>query len=363
MKVLFVLPNIAVGGVERVRLTLIEYLSAHGIECRLALRRCQGELLERARQLAPVDELAPSGFYQFVPSLVRLLKREQPTHVVTAFTDVGILTWLAIKLARSQTKWIHSVHVTQSIVAAKPDSLGRLRHRVESRIAGFIYRHADAVVAVSEGIRKDILGLYCIAPSRVTTLYNPVVPDKQLEWRMPAKESPLCRITAVGRLSPQKGFDVLIDAMARVPGSWSLDIWGDGAERAKLEEIIVRHGLHDRVRLRGYTSEPFHAMRSADLFVLSSRHEGLPGVLIEAIACRCQVVATDCLHGPREILESGRLGQLVRVDDVDALADAIARVVDGRHRVDPELLSKRARDFARSECCAHWESLLRGLGS
>lgn len=359
MKVLFVLPNIAVGGVERVRLTLIEYLSARGIECRLALRECRGELLERARSLAPVDELAPGGIHQFVPSLVRLIRQEQPTHIVTAFPDIGVLACLALRLARVRVKWIHSVHDAQSIVAAKPGTFGRLRHRVEVWMAGFVSRHADAVVAVSDGIHQDVLRMYAIAPSRVFTLYNPAVSDDQLVPCRTSTRRGVCRIVAVGRLSPQKGFDVLIKAMVRVPGAWSLEIWGDGAQRSALDELITRLGLRDRIHLRGYTPEPFSVMRNADLFVLSSRHEGLPGVLIEALACGCQIVASDCLHGPREILQDGKLGKLVRVDDVAALADAITRAVEGKSHVDSALLLERAGEFTRSTCCARWEDLLR----
>lgn len=82
MKVLFILPNVAVGGVGRVRLTLIEQFVIDSIECRLALRECKGELIERARALAPVHELAPGGMHQFIPELIRLIKLEQPTHIV-----------------------------------------------------------------------------------------------------------------------------------------------------------------------------------------------------------------------------------------------------------------------------------------
>lgn len=359
MKVLFVLPNVAIGGVERVRLTLIEYLSARGIECRLALRECRGELLERARSLTPVDELAPGGIHQFVPSLARLIRHEQPTHIVTAFPDIGLLTWLALRLARGRAKWIHSVHDAQSIVAAKPGTLGRLRHCVETRMARFAFPRADAVVTVSDGIHQDVLHMYAIAPSRVFTLYNAAVPDDQLVPRRASMSRGVCRIVAVGRLSPQKGFDILIQAMARVPGAWSLEIWGDGTQRSALDELIAGLDLQDRVHLRGYTPDPFSVMRNADLFVLSSRHEGLPGVLIEALACGCQIVASDCLHGPREILQGGKLGELVLVDDVAALADGITRAVEGKSHVDPALLLERARDFTRSTCCARWEDLLR----
>ena len=363
MKVLFVLPNLAIGGVERVRLTIIEHLASHGVECRLALRRCEGELLERARTLTAVDELAPRGFYQFVPSLVSLIRHEQPTQVITAFPDIGVLTWLALRIAGSRAKWVHSVHDTHAIVASRPNRTGRIRHMVESRLAAFCYHHADAIVTVSEGIRREILDRYAVAPSKVTTLHNPAVPDELLDWkRLPTeKEGRTYRIVALGRLVQQKGFDILIRAMANVPGSWQLDIWGDGIERSKLFALAGELGLQNKIRFCGSTMEPFAVMREADLFVLPSRHEGLPGVLIEALACQCQIVATDCPQGPREILQEGRLGELVPVEDVNALASAIKRVIEGRHPFNTGLLVERAFDFTRSVCCTRWESLLRDL--
>lgn len=365
MKVLFVLPNIAVGGVERVRLALIEYFSARGIECRLALRRRRGELLEHACELVTVEELAPRGLHQFVPSLVRLIKREQPTHVVTAFTDVGALTWASLRLANSRAKLVHTVDASDAMTDSGVWSVGRLRFLLHRRIVEFVYRRADMIVAVSDGVRVEVVSDYAIDSRRVAMLYNPVVPDAMLGWqRMLANrlDGPY-RIVAIGRLAHQKGFDILIRALARVPGSWQLSIWGEGTERPKLAELIAALGLQERIQLHGYTSEPFHAMRGSDLFVMPSRYEGLGNVLIEALACQCQIVASDCPHGPREILQDGLLGELVPIEDVDALAGAIERTMAGQHRVSPELLLERARDFSVSKSGGQWKRMLRELGT
>jgi len=357
------LPNLAVGGVERVRLTLMQQFVADGIECRLALRRCRGELIERARSLLPVDELAPRGIYQFIPALIQLIKREQPSHVITAFSDVAVLVWIAIRLSRCPVKWVHSVHNTHSMIGSRPGAWGRARYRLENRMAGFSYRRADAVITVSEGVRQEVLDWYHISPSRVTTIYNPVVSDDQLLWRRRLRRihADPCRIIAVGRLVRQKGFDVLIRAMAEVQGCWRLDIWGEGPERVNLEAVIGEVRLQDKIRLRGYIPDPYSVLREADLFVMSSRHEGLPATLIEAMACQCQIVATDCLHGPREILKEGQLGQLVPVEDYRALAGAVASAISGAYLVEPELLRERAQDFSKSACCSSWEMVLKNL--
>ncbi len=364
MKVLFVLPNVQVGGVERVRLALIEYLTSRGVECCLALRRRRGELLHRALSLCPVVELAPKGIHQFVPALARLLQREQPTHVISAFPDVGTLCWLAIRISRSDACWIHSVHNTLAGGAASRSGLlGSLHYWLENRMAAFDYRRADAIVTVSDGVRDEIIHAYGIAPSRVTTIHNPVVPDDELaKPRRSTSPSQPLKIVAIGRLVRLKGFDVLIQAMSMVHGAWYLDIWGDGPERKHLAGLVEQHGLQNKIALRGYTESPFDIMRGADIYVMSSRHEGLPATLIEALASQCQIVSTDCPHGPHEILQGGKLGKLVPPDDARALAGAIARVVAGEISFAPELLLVRAKDFTRATCGARWENLLRNVG-
>lgn len=364
MKVLFVLPDARVGGIERVRVKLMEQFLADGINCRLALRRCRGELINRAHALVPVDELAPRRIHQFIPALAELIRREEPTHVVTAFSDVGFLTWIALRVAHSRAKWVHSVDQTHSMMGSRPGVWGHIRYWLENRMAGFVYRHVDAVVTVSEGLRTEVVGYYKISADRISTIYNPVVPNRELSRRENKKryaDDGPCAIVSMGRLVRLKGFDALIGAMRDVHGSWRLDIWGDGPERARLESAISASDMQDRIRLRGYTADPYAVMRDADLFVLSSRHEGLGNALIEALACQCQIVATDCPYGPREILEDGKLGQLVPTDDTKAIAGAISRVIDGTCYVDPTLLLDRARYFSCAGASARWESLLRSL--
>lgn len=363
MKVLFILPNVAIGGVERVRLALMQQFVADGIECLLALRRCRGELIDQVRSVVPVHELAPKGIHQFIPALVRLIRRENPTHVVSAFSDVGVLTWLALRMSRSHAKWVHSADNTHSSVASRSGFWGMLRSLVENRMVGFTYRRVDATVAVSHGIRQEILKWYGVSPSRVTAIYNPVVPGDELLKvnRKRTTSQSVWKIVAVGRLVRQKGFDVLVRAMADVPGIWCLDIWGEGPECSNLRDLICQYRLEKKVNLRGYTSQPFEVMRDADIYVMASRHEGLGNTLIEALACQCQVVATDCPQGPREILEGGKLGQLVPVGDSSALAGAITNLIGGKVRVDPKLLLDRAAHFSRAESCHQWETLLRSL--
>ncbi len=364
MKILFVMPKLPIGGVERVFLILLEQLMQIDIDCRLALRQRRGELVPQAAALVPIDEFAPNGIHQFVRGLARVLKRERPTHVITAFPDVGWLTWLAIRDAHSDAKWVHSAHSSHAWSGRRPGVLGLVRHWLDNRMAGFCYRHANAVVAVSNGVRNEIINDFIsIDQNKVITIYNPAVPESELkpvERDLPCPNRPY-KMVSIGRLVRQKAYDVLIAAMAHVSGNWQLDIWGDGPERELLQAIIKRHGLDNRVRLRGHTVTPFDIMRQADAFVLASRHEGLPNVLIEALTCQCQIVSANCPHGPVEILGDGRYGQLVAVENPVALAQAIQRVVTGEHFVAPALLLDRARAFSAERSVKQWINLLNRL--
>jgi glycosyltransferase involved in cell wall biosynthesis len=350
------------GGIERVTLSLMKEFLANGHACELALLKAYGEFLDEARLLVTVHELAPKGLGQFVPALAKLLKRTQPTHVISAFHDLAALAWAAIRFSRSRICWIHGAHSTHAPIVAAPGLRGALKYWATNRMAAkFVYQRANAIVAVSDGVRSEILESFHVDPSKVVTIYNPVVPNGFEIMQGEACHSPgqAFTIVALGRLVRQKGFDVLIEAMAKVPMPWQLDIWGEGPDRPLLEKMIAERNMASAIRLRGHTANPFGALASADLFVLSSRYEGLGNVLIEALACACHIVATDCPHGPREILLDGRLGSLVPPENPDALAEAIIREIKGEMPIDGDLRRERIEEFTVTAASRRWLSLLQ----
>lgn len=358
-RVMFVLPRMVSGGVERVSLNLMRALIASGSECTLALRRRHGELIDEATALVETRELAQSGMAHFVPRLAAYIREWQPTHVVTAFADIGLLTHAALRQSNSRAALLHGVHDSHGPEVAKPGVAGRLRHMATNVMAGATYRRAAAIVTVSDGARDELLARFAIAPDRVRTIYNPVVSAAHLVPRE-SERNAVVRLVGVGRLARQKGFDVLIEALAGLESenAWTLDILGEGPERRGLESQIARLDLSRQVTLAGYTVQAMEEMRRADIFVLPSRHEGLPTVLIEALACQAQIVATDCRHGPREILQEGRLGQLVPVEDPVALREALVRAIDRRTVFDPGALRERAEDFTVDASLSKWHALL-----
>ncbi len=202
---------------------------------------------------------------------------------------------------------------------------------------------------------------------RCVVLPNPVAepPGGQLEPLLARQlNAPGPLLLAMGRLAPQKGFDLLLEAFALLAPehpAWRLVIVGEGAERPRLEAQVRRLGLADRAFLPGPTTCPALALRRADLFVLSSRYEGFPNALAEALACGTPALAFGCPGGPAEIVRHGVDGLLVPPGDVEALAQACARLMGDeplRSRMAaraPEVLSR----FGLEKVLDLWEALFR----
>jgi glycosyltransferase involved in cell wall biosynthesis len=184
---------------------------------------------------------------------------------------------------------------------------------------------------VSSGVADDLARRAWITRTRIHVVPNPIISPDLLRLARSAVDhewfatAALPLVLGAGRLTPQKRFDDLIRAFARVRQSHDarLMILGEGEERARLQALIRQLQLEHVVALPGFVENPLACMSRAKVFVLSSAWEGLPGALIQALACGTAVVATDCDSGPREILQGGRLGRLVPVGDVTALGEAI----------------------------------------
>jgi glycosyltransferase involved in cell wall biosynthesis len=367
MRVLFVLPRMVAGGVERATLNLIGGLQRDGVDCRLALGRCHGELLAEAQQLTTVVEIARRSKWLFTLGLLRVLRRYRPSHIVTAFADVSLMTLTARKLAGCRAAVIVGVHGTHREVAASGGGRVRFQYWLHGRIAGPVYRHSAAVVAVSRGVAEDVRERYPAMRDRVTVIANPVLTaamrERLARLQRPVAPTAPYRLVALGRLAHEKGFDVLLHAMPAVLARFEaeLHIHGEGAERARLQAQIAALGLDRHVRLMGATLDPLAALAGADLFVFPSRHEGFGVALVEALACACQIVASDCPHGPAEILEHGALAQLVPPDDPGALAAAVIRSLAGEVRFEPARLRARAGEFTADSATERWLDLLKGL--
>ena len=224
--------------------------------------------------------------------------------------------------------------------------------------------HADRLVAVSQGLGKSLANLPYIDESNVSTIYNPVYSDEMPKSCLASPDHPWIQdpsspiVLAAGTFLRKKGFASLIRAFGRLSERRSvrLLILGDGKWRQRLEKLVDRLDLNDRVSMPGSVNDPLSYMARAAVFVLSSRQEGFGLVLVEAMACGCPVVSTDCPYGPAEILEGGRWGELVPVGKDAELADAIERTLD--NPLPREVLQRRARFFSVDRAIDQYEKLI-----
>ena len=212
------------------------------------------------------------------------------------------------------------------------------------RILHRLYNNSSRVLAVSDGAQESAKRFYGIRADKIQTQRNGVDVELILEqsvkpvqnewWTRPAQQgtSRLVRIVSAGRLNHEKGFHLLISAVdelrRRCPElELRVALLGEGPHRAKLEQQVIDLKLSGIVKLPGFQENAAAWYRSADLFVLPSLMEGMPNVLLEAMACGTPVISSNCHSGPAEILENGRLGELVAVNDVDALLKALIKCV------------------------------------
>ena len=303
-----------------------------------------------AGSLAPaLAALPPPWILAAVPALADYLARERPDALLSALSYSNLAALWARQRAGVSVRVVISERNTLSVRTAHArGAQWRALPKVEARW----YPRADAILAVSQGVADDLAHTAGLARDRITVTYNPVdlaaIESAAREpvahpWLAPG-ERPV--VLGVGKLKPQKGFDVLLRAFARVRANRParLVILGEGPQRRALEQLA--RGLElapDDVALPGFVANPYAWMARSAVFALSSRWEGLPNALIEALACGCAVVSTDCPSGPAEILAGGRLGPLVPVDDAEALAAAIGGALAPS---DQSARRARARDFA-----------------
>jgi len=342
-------PSLHGGGAERSAANLAGGMAARGIQVDMVLARARGPYLESLSGDVNVIDLKSSRVLFALPGLVRYLRNNRPHALISFMDHANIIALMARNLSGARTRVIGTVRTDHS--ARRRHERDGFRQRIVMWITQRVYRSLDDVVAVSRGVARSIAEHTRIPLKSIRVIYNPIVTPELLaraqeppgpEWR--DDERPL--VVGVGRLSAAKDFDTLIRAFAdvRAKRPSRLLILGEGECRARLEGLVRELNLGDDVSLPGFVTNPHAYLARADVFVLSSRWEGLPGVLVEAMACGTSVVSTDCPSGPDEILVDGAFGPLASVGDPSALATVILHTLDTPS--DADRLRSRAEDFS-----------------
>jgi glycosyltransferase involved in cell wall biosynthesis len=298
-----------------------------------------------------------------VAALLGYIKTAKPGAIISLLNYPNAVLLIAGRVSARKTRVMVSVHNTISASTGKTDSR---RSRDVPRLMKRLFPLADEIVAPSTGVAEDVAAVAGIRRDRIAMIYNPVFGPSLLNEAAAEINDPWLAegnipvIVAAGKLKRQKDFPTLLRAFARIRKALPsrLIILGQGPERASLLELAEELGVAEDVAFPGQVRNPYVYYRRAACFVLSSEWEGLPTVLIEAMACGCPVVSTACPSGPSEILENGRFGSLVPVGDDRQLAKAVLETL-----ADPpprEKLIERARCFSIDEAAMRYERLMLG---
>lgn len=334
------LPSLVGGGAEKSMVRLANGLAARGKPVDLVLAQAKGPYLDAVSDQVRMIDLKASRVLTGFPALLRYLRRERPHAMLSALDFASIvLLW-----ARRLTGIPRIVAVNeQNTISISSTRSRQMRQRLVPRLMRFFYPWADHLSGNSSGVADDLAVVTGLPRSRIQVVYNPVVtPELLARIKEPLKhpwyeagQPPV--FVAVGRLTEQKDFPTLIRAFAEVRQKHvaRLLILGEGRDRSDLESLVKSLNLEQDVSLFGFVDNPYAFMTRSVAFVLSSRWEGLPTVLIEALACGVPVIATNCPSGPDEILAGGKYGLLVPVQDVAALAEAMRAALNGKISAPP----------------------------
>jgi glycosyltransferase involved in cell wall biosynthesis len=352
VKLAIILPTMAGGGMERMRVHLMQEWAGQGVDMDLVVSRFQGPLCEMVPEQVKIHEVAWRNPLLFPWGLFRYLLKHRPTHILSAANDINAMTLIISRLACPEASVLVSVHNHLSTELAQAKGIGLLKLRTVAGLLRRVVYRAGGVVAVSRSVADDLRTHLPGLGAKLRIILNPVLTPhvrQRLNQSLEGCPVPLGTpwIIFVGRFVPAKGLDVLLEAFGQIAGKTAahLVLLGEGPLRSKLESKIREMELTGRVYFAGFQNNPLPWMREASLLVLPSRHEGLPGVLIEALACGTQIVATDCPGGSAEILGDGKYSQLVPVENPEALAKAMLQSLNGDFHMDPDKLKARAEDF------------------
>jgi glycosyltransferase involved in cell wall biosynthesis len=350
-RILLLLASLHGGGAERVATHLLERCDPERLNVRMALLQRSGPYLAQtdARRIdvSPIGErwlnfeghnsniyrphkLAAAATLAPV-NVVRMVRQFRPDVVISFLKGMSLLAYLTRPAwGPSRPRWIaREGNNTHAVIDDEvSNALGR---SVVKRAVATCYRAADAVLASSHGMARDLQARLGLDPSRLSVIHNPLDVARIQSLAAEPLEHPPERpfIVSAGRLEPQKGHELLLKAFAASPACRELDlvILGQGSQEAALRRLARQLGVASRLKTPGFVANPWAWIARARLFVLPSLWEGFASAAAEALACGVPALVTDCDFGPSEVIEHGTSGWVARAGDVGALGAAIDRIL------------------------------------
>lgn len=366
LRIAFLTPVLTVGGAQRVTINIANSLAERGYAVDIVAGHLEGEFVSEIGDAVnavnlDVPRVPGLGILAGVPHLLSYLESNRPSVLFASRTHTSILAIIACAVSSVD---VHLATTEHDPYGWQP----KPKDKVAVAIASRIYPLADDVIGVSEGVAESFVSNTRLDSTQTTVLNNPVdISSVQSQASEPVDhewftDPAIEPVVSLGRLEPQKSYPTLLEAFTELSESRPrarLVIMGKGSERDRLLSLARTLGIEDRVWFPGYVENPYAYIRRASVFVLSSKAEGLPTVLIEALACGCSIVATDCQYGPREILADGEYGLLVPVGDPTQMAAAIGKAFDDP--VPPATCRERAEYFSMDAGGDRYEAYIRDV--
>lgn len=363
IKIIFFLSNLAGGGAQRTIVNLLRNINRDSFSICLTLLNLNNNdpflpLVPKDVKIINLKSRARNSIFK----IRKLIKTNKPDILLSTLPQVNFAVWLGNKLAGNKAKLI----LRETNYREKGINTSLLYHNIYRKI----YNDAHHVIGLSDGVTQHMIKSYGLNPAKVTRIYNPI----DIEYIV-VKSSESCelhfsktfKMVSCGRLVKQKNYPLLVRALAILKEKgyqdFELFILGDGPQKLQLEEMICKYNLKDNIRLIGYQKNPFPYMKMADLFILSSLWEGFGHVIVESMVCGTPVLATDCPHGPREILEDGKYGWLVNNNDHYAMANKLEELILNPNKINDmaNKLRNKINTFSVNEITKQYEDIFRIL--
>lgn len=341
-KIIFALPNLRGGGAERVVSIILRNLDPSKFDIHLIIGQFTGPNTKNIPKHVHVHVIGSIRSYQVFFPLIKIIKKIDPDFVFATLGFVNVVT-LGKFFLSNNTKVIIRYGNTLSSYLKEVKSESIFRYYLDFYLTIFSNYFSDLIVAQCNYMKNDLIntfGLNSKIVKKIIVIYNPIESDQIHKLSLDNSLSTIDYhpnsgpfLISVGNLKKQKGFDLLIEAMVHVKYVFPniiLNLYGEGQEKMKIQNLIQKYNLGSNIFLRGFSKNPYYDLSKSDLYVNSSRYEGFSNSIIESLSLGIPVVATDCPSGVREVVfdgENGFLSSFDYLNRVQNLAEAIIKAL------------------------------------
>lgn len=350
MKILVIIPNLGLGGAERLHINIANEWEKNGHEVCFALLREEGMLMETLSKNINIKNLNAKRIFFSLPNIFKFIKEFQPTHIIAAMWPLTVIASWAWAMNGFRGKYFPVEHCEFN--DAHLQSIGS--NKLLFKLSGIFLNLSTKIIFVSEGVRESFQSKIFLIRNKSSVILNGTkLQDQSLILRHPKKTKK--NILAVGRLSSQKDFKTILHAFSLAlehRNDMILNIVGDGPEMNNLQQTAKTLGISQYVNFAGSVIDPTSYFLDADVFIHSSFYDGMPMVLIEALSFGISIISTDTPYGPKEILSDGKFGDIVPIGDIKQISQLILLRVE--EPIPKEIIFSRASDYSIKQAAMNY---------